>query len=255
MKTISYSDPLFPDEFKKIPDCPKALYALGNTDLLVIGRKMAVIGARKADEVGIEAAYKLGIMYAVQGYTVVSGLAFGCDAAAHRGCIDAGGKTIAIVATGLDKVFPKEHKSLQESILATGGLVISEQPPGVKANPSRLVARNRLQAALSDFVVVAQCPAKSGTLYTVDFALRYGRPVFAVDFGFYTEINAGNRQLLSQGVQPIHYTDLCHDLTQETHIFAGKTRNLYSYDTKGTIGQGGLRQSRTVYRKDGWKTS
>lgn len=205
MKTITLSDPLFPDEFRKIPDCPEVLYALGNTDLLVTGRKMAVIGARKADEAGVDAAYRLGYMYAEQGYTVVSGLAFGCDAAAHRGCIDAGGKTIAIVATGLDRVFPKEHKTLQELILSTGGLVISEQSFGVKANPSRLVARNRLQAALSDFVVVAQCPAKSGTLYTVDFALEYGKPVFAVDFGFHDEINAGNWQLLLQGVQPIHH--------------------------------------------------
>ena len=75
------------------------------------------------------------------------------------------------------------------------------------------LTRNRLQAALSDFVVVAQCPAKSGTLYTVNFALEYGKPVFAVDFGFRNEINAGNRQLLSQGVRPIHYADLCHNLT------------------------------------------
>ena len=209
---ITYSDPLFPDEFRKIPDCPEVLYALGNTDLLITGRKMAVIGARKADEVGVDAAYRLGRMYAEQGYTVVSGLAFGCDAAAHRGCIDAGGKTIAIVATGLDRVFPKVHKALQTAILASGGLVISEQPPGVKANPSRLVARNRLQAALSDFIVVAQCPTKSGTLYTVDFALKYGKSVFAVDFGLHNEINAGNWQLLSQGVRPIRYADLCYNL-------------------------------------------
>ena len=208
MKTITCIDPLFPTEFRKIPDYPEVLYALGNTDLLVTGHKIAVIGARKADKVGVDAAYRLGYMYAEQRYTVASGLAFGCDAAAHRGCIDAGGKTIAIVATGLDRIFPKEHRDLQESILASGGLVISEQPPGIKANPSRLVARNRLQAALSDFVVVAQCPAKSGTLYTVDFALEYGKPVFAVDFGFCNEFNAGNCLLLSQGVQPIHYYTL-----------------------------------------------
>lgn len=144
MKTIPNFDPLFPEEFRKIPDCPEVLYTLGNSDLLAPGRKVAVIGVRKADEAVVDAAYRLGYMYAEQGYTVVSGLAFGCDAAAHRGCIDAGGKTIAIVATGLDRIFPKEHKTLQESILAKGGLVISEQPSGVKANPSRLIARNRL---------------------------------------------------------------------------------------------------------------
>lgn len=199
MMTITHADPLFPDSFRKITGCPEVLYVLGNSDLLAPGRNAAVVGARKADEAGDDAAYRLGYMYAEQGYTVVSGLAFGCDAAAHRGCIDAGGKTIAIVATGLDQIFPKEHKALQESILANGGLVISEQPSGVKANPSRFIARIRLQAALSDFVVVAQCPAKSGTLYTVDF-------------GFHNEINAGNCLLLSQGAQPILYANLCCNL-------------------------------------------
>lgn len=203
--TITHADPLFPDSFRKITGCPEVLYVLGNSDLLAPGRNAAVVGARKADEAGVDAAYRLGYMYAEQGYTVVSGLAFGCDAAAYRGCIDAGGKTITIVATCLDQIFPKEHKALQESILANGGLVISEQPSGVKANPSRLIARIRLQAALSDFVVVAQCPAKSGTLYTVEFALKYGKPVFAVDSCFHDEINAGNCLLLSQGVRPIHH--------------------------------------------------
>lgn len=124
--TITHADPLFPDSFRKITGCPEVLYVLGNSDLLAPGRNAAVVGARKADEAGVDAAYRLGYMYAEQGYTVVSGLAFGCDAAAHRGCIDAGGKTITIVATGLDQIFPKEHKALQESILANGGLVISE---------------------------------------------------------------------------------------------------------------------------------
>ena len=98
MMIITYSDSLFPDEFRKIPDCPEVLYALGNTDLLTTGRKAAVIGARKADEAGIDAAYRLGYMYAEQGYTVVSGLAFGCDAAAHRGSLPASaGKAAAPV--------------------------------------------------------------------------------------------------------------------------------------------------------------
>ena len=83
MMIITYSDSLFPDELRKIPDCPEALYVLGNTDLLATGCKAAVIGARKADEAGGDAAYRLGYMYAEQGYTVVSGLAFGCDAEQH----------------------------------------------------------------------------------------------------------------------------------------------------------------------------
>ena len=88
--TITHADPLFPDSFRKITGCPEVLYVLGNSDLLAPGRNAAVVGARKADEAGDDAAYRLGYMYAEQGYTVVSGLAFGCDAAAHRGLMPEG---------------------------------------------------------------------------------------------------------------------------------------------------------------------
>ena len=91
----------------------------------------------------------------------VSGLAIGCDKAAHEGCLDAGGQTIAIVASGLNIVHPKENAPLQQRILENGGLILSEQPFGVKANPTRLVARNRLQAALSNTVILAECPQQS----------------------------------------------------------------------------------------------
>ena len=139
--------------------------------------------------------------YARQGKTVVSGLALGCDAAAHRGCLDAGGNTVAIVATGLDLTYPKENKSLQELILQNDGLLVSEQIIGVKANSSRLVARNRLQAALSREIVVAQSPIQSGTMHTVRFAQKYGKQIYAVRFGQYDmQKSSGNEQLINDGV-------------------------------------------------------
>ena len=106
---------------------------------------------------------------------MVSGLALGCDAAAHRGCLDVKGGTIAIVGNGLDITHPRENKVLEDSILRNDGLMLSEQTIGVKANPTRLVARNRLQAALSEAVILAQCPAQSGSLHTMRFARKYGR--------------------------------------------------------------------------------
>ena len=197
---IKIDDSLYPAELKAIgEDAPKTVYAMGNLRLLTEGKKVAIIGARKADRKGYEAAYRLAQQYTALGYVVVSGLALGCDTAAHQGCIDAGGKTIAIVATGLDRVHPVENTALQERILEKDGLILSEQPLGVKANPTRLVARNRLQSALSDPVVVAQCPERSGTLHTVRFALKYGKEVRAVDFGFSNDANAGNRQLIASG--------------------------------------------------------
>lgn len=131
---------------------------------------------------------------------MVSGLALGCDTAAHRGCLDEGGKTIAIVASGLDICHPKENKALEQEIIDKGGLIISEQPLGVKANPTRLVARNRLQAALSNTVILAQSPVKGGSMHTVNFARRYGIQIHAVRFDHESEINGGNFLLLNQGI-------------------------------------------------------
>lgn len=161
---------------------------------------MAIIGARAADKEGNDAAYRLGRQYAEEGNVIVSGLALGCDAAAHRGCLDVGGKTIAIVGNGLDICHPKENKPLELEILEKGGLMLSEQPYGVKANPTRLVARNRLQAALSTAVILAQCPEKSGSLHTMRFARKYRKLSLAVDFPKPTAANAGNRRLIADGL-------------------------------------------------------
>lgn len=131
---------------------------------------------------------------------MVSGLVLGCDAAAHRGCLDVKGGTIAIVGNGLDVTHPRENKVLEESILRNGGLMLSEQPIGVKAKPTRLVARNRLQAALSEAVILAQCPAQSGSLHTMRFARMYGRESLAATFPRRTEANAGNYDLIEQNL-------------------------------------------------------
>ena len=192
--TINKEDELFPKAFKAIgEDCPERIYAMGNLDLLKREHMVAIIGSRKATRTGNNKAYDLGVSYAKKGYVVVSGLALGCDASAHRGCMAADGGTIAIVATGLNLVHPRENIPLQEEILQKGGLILSEQPLGVKANPTRLVARNRLQAALSEEIVVAECPEHSGTMHTVRFAQKYGKKVKAARLPYDKEENSGNK--------------------------------------------------------------
>lgn len=187
---INKNDEIFPASFRAIgKDCPESIYALGNLELLKSEHMVAIIGSRKATRTGNSKAYELGLNYAKKGYVVVSGLALGCDAAAHRGCMAGGGGTIAIVATGLDRVHPHENISLQEEILKEGGLILSEQPLGVKANPARLVARNRLQAALSEEVVVAECPVHSGTMHTVRYAQKYGKTIKAAILPYEKEEN------------------------------------------------------------------
>lgn len=177
---------------------PPIIHYIGNEELLERTDSIAIIGARRADRRGNDAAYNLGAECAKRGKVVISGLALGCDGSAHRGCLDAHGETIAIVASGLDVVHPKEHEALQERIVKNGGLVITEHPIGVKANPKRLVARNRLQAALAEKVVVAQCQEKSGTMYTVEFAEKYKKKMYAVAFTKENEFNSGNKLLLQE---------------------------------------------------------
>lgn len=198
---ISYvwTDPEFPERLRKIgSDCPPIIHLKGNLSVLREDNAVAVIGARAADKEGNEAAYRLGKKFAEEGNVIVSGLAVGGDTSAHKGCLDAGGKTIAVVGNGLDICHPKENKWLEQKILNNGGLLMSEQPFGMNANPSRLVARNRLQAALSTAVILAQCPEKSGSLHTMRFARKYGKRSLAVKFATSTAANAGNNNLLTQ---------------------------------------------------------
>lgn len=204
IKTITCQDADYPSRLKAIgTDAPPMIHLLGNTSLLK-RRGVAVIGARSADRMGLEAAYQLGMHYANEGDVVISGLALGCDTMAHKGCLDAGGETIAIVATGLDITHPLENRYLQDRILRNGGLLLSEQLVGTKANPTRLVARNRLQAALSHSVVLAQSPEKGGSMHTMRFGQRYGKNLLAAKFRVPVTLNGGNNVLIEHSIaEPI----------------------------------------------------
>ena len=200
--TLTFQDDGFPRSFVNTgSDCPPMIHCMGNLSLLApTACRIAIIGARAASSDGLEKAYELGKRLAEEGNIIVSGLALGCDKAAHEGCLDAGGRTIAIVASGLDIVHPKENAPLQQRILENGGLVLSEHPFGVKANPTRLVARNRLQAALSKTVILAECPMRSGSMHTMRFARKYHKQCLAVSYTEYMEINAGNELLINQNL-------------------------------------------------------
>lgn len=205
---IHSDSPYYPQEFLECfdfdpatGDAPHCLYAIGDPELLrkdlAAGQRVAIIGSRRPDSQGIDAAYRLGQHHASG--IVVSGLALGIDTAAHRGCLDAAGKTIAAVGSGLDRVYPKENESLQDDIIRTGGLILSEKPEGVKASPRTLVARTRLQMALADEVLVVECERESGTMHAVRFAQKFGKPIFALDCDW-----SGNRYLLETGIaQPL----------------------------------------------------
>ena len=201
--TIPYYSEAYPHHFRHLEDAPPLVHVLGNKDLPNREDNVAIIGARAADKDGLDMAYGLAKQMGEQGHIVISGLALGCDTAAHRGCLDVGGQTIAVVASGLDITHPKVNKSLQDEIIAKGGTILSEHPFGVKANPTRLVARCRMQVVLTQSVIVAQCPIISGTMYAERFAQTYNddlfgweHDVYAVRYDTQNELNSGNKFLL-----------------------------------------------------------
>lgn len=202
--TIPYYAETYPRHFRNLGmDAPPLIHVLGNEELLNREDNVAIIGARAADKEGLDMAYRLANQIGGQGHVVISGLALGCDTAAHRGCLDIDGQTIAVVASGPDITHPQVNKPLQDEIVAKGGIILSEHPFGVKANPTRLVARCRLQVALTQSVIVTQCPIISGTMYAVRFAQKYNgdklglrRQIYAVEYGIMNELNSGNKFLL-----------------------------------------------------------
>lgn len=198
IKSISCMDEAFPSALLALKeDCPPILHYIGNLSLINRQNMVAIIGARTADESGKEIAFDLGIRYSSAG--VISGLARGIDTEAHWGCIDAEGATVAVVGTGLDRVHPKDNIRLQQSIIDSGGLIISEYPIGTKASPRTLIARTRLQAALAKIVIVVECEKESGTMHAVDFAIRYNRTIYAINNTW-----SGNRYLLDNNIaQPL----------------------------------------------------
>jgi len=185
------------------PHKPLALFVIGNTDALSTGRMTAVVGTRKPSRTGIESATLLSDHLVLNGHTLVSGGALGIDAIAHRAALRAGAPTIAVVATGLDRSYPREHERLFSAVAHSGALV-SERPPGAVVSPTSFLARNRIIAALAHQSVVVECPVRSGALSTASHASALGRDLFAVTYTTATEHNAGAEKLVDEwGATPI----------------------------------------------------
>ena len=199
IKTISIQDDQYPTRLKSIGnEAPVLLYCFGNTEILNHAETVTITGARIADHDGLMAAYKLGQQYSEQGNVVVSGLELGCQFSAHKGCLDAKGKTIAIVGCGLDKISPRASFNLHMGIIEHGGLIVSEQCIGKKADASSMYNRCRILAGISERTILAQSPSHSSYLHTMWCAKKYNRECYAVDFSKATEANGGNRELITR---------------------------------------------------------
>ncbi|MDH5673524.1 MAG: DNA-processing protein DprA [Myxococcales bacterium] len=160
---------------------------------------LAVVGTRYADDDALRFARELGEAIAAEGRAVLSGGAFGVDAAAHEGALAAGGATVAVMATGFDRFYPARHRPLFQAIVHAGGALVTEQPDGVAPRPWAFLARNRLIAALAEAVVVVQAPRRSGALSTAAAARKLKKPVFAVPYAPWEVRGEGSLALLSGG--------------------------------------------------------
>ena len=189
--------PAYPPRLRDIPDPPSQIWLRGQRPVLD-GHAVAVIGSRRASPGALETARRLASGLAGVGLTIVSGLARGCDAAAHRGALDAGGRTVAVLGSGLDVIYPPEHGDLADEI-AGRGAVISELPPGSPPLPHHFRQRNRLISGLSVGVVVIEANERSGSLITAGYALAQGREVMVVPGTVHAGRNRGGHLLIRDG--------------------------------------------------------
>jgi DNA processing protein len=194
----------YPGALAGLDDPPAVLYARGAGGLAALESEpaVAVVGARRASPYGLELAYSLGRGLGAAGVSVVSGLALGVDAAAHRGCLDGGGAAVAVLACGPDVVYPRQHRRLYERLLATG-VVLSEMPPGTPPFRWAFPARNRLMAGLARMTVVVEAAERSGSLITAEFAQDLGRAVGAVPGRVTSRTAAGSNALLQDGAEVV----------------------------------------------------
>jgi len=174
VKIISSDESRFPSQLRSIPDPPVVLYVKGDLSALA-HPAIAVVGTRDPTSFGAAAAERLGANLGAKGFVVVSGLALGCDTAAHEGCLQARGITVAVLAHGVDSVYPANNRKLASSIVDSGGALVSEYAPGTRPRPSYFVERDRLQSALSLGVIVVETDVEGGTMHTAGFAVKQQR--------------------------------------------------------------------------------
>jgi DNA processing protein len=194
---ISREHPAYPPGLAAIPSPPPLIYTRGRLSE-VDAWGVAIVGTRSPTPYGRDAARRLAFDLAEAGVTIVSGLALGIDAIAHKAALEAGGRTLAVLASGVDLVYPERHAQLAKEIIAAGALV-SEFPVGLRPLPQLFPVRNRLISGLARGVIVVEADHGSGALITVDYALDQGRDVFAVPGSIFSKKSNGPNHLIRNG--------------------------------------------------------
>jgi DNA processing protein len=217
---LHWEDDRYPPLLKDIPDSPPVLFVSGNPDILSLPQ-IAIVGSRNATAGGRENAHQFALHLAEAGFVITSGLAEGVDAAAHAGTLAAGGKTIAVLGTGPDLIYPASNQSLAQRITETGALV-TEFPPGMPARRDHFPRRNRIISGLSLGVLVVEAGMRSGSLITARLAGNYGREVFAVPGSIHSSLSKGCHRLIKQGATLV---ETSADIVAELGAITGSVAN------------------------------
>ncbi len=208
---VTVLDDAYPRILREIPGPPPVLYYRGSLPTQD-EPTVAIVGTRRATSYGREATTRIASDLSSAGISIVSGLAKGIDGFAHRAALDAGGRTIGVLASGVDIIYPTEHRQLADRIVESGALV-SDYPPGTKPDAPNFPARNRIISGLSKATIVVEAPSRSGALITVGFAADQGRDVYAVPGSILSPASEGTNNLLRQGATPLtSAVDLLTDL-------------------------------------------
>ena len=202
IKKIKLGDPDYPELLSQIYDPPSEIYVQGT-----LQKKeklpLAIVGTRKSSSYGSKLAKEFAFSLAKAGFSIISGLALGIDGFAHQAALDAGGKTIAVLGSGLKVVYPSAHKKLAQKIIENGGAIVSEYPPETTPRKEFFPARNRIIAGLSLGVLVIEAPKISGALITARLALEEGREVMAIPSDIWRKSAEGSNELLKKGAKII----------------------------------------------------
>ncbi|MEK7623057.1 MAG: DNA-processing protein DprA [Patescibacteria group bacterium] len=223
IEVIAQSDERYPSLLKQLYDPPAALFVRGT--LAKVDLCLAIVGTRKCTPYGRQVVEELVPQLVESGLTIVSGLALGIDGFAHEATLRAGGKTIAVLGSGVDRahVFPTTHSDLANRIIASGGAVISEYPPGMMANTFTFPRRNRIVAGMSLGTLVTEAPEGSGALITAQCALDNNREVFAVPQNITHENAFGPNTLIKNGAHPVSTVE---DILSVLHIEKAKAQTV-----------------------------
>ncbi|NQZ06504.1 MAG: DNA-protecting protein DprA [Algicola sp.] len=216
---ICYDDPRYPDALKHIASPPMLLFVRGDFDVLNTPG-LAIVGSRNLTITGQDNAFNFAKKLAEMGITVTSGLAIGVDGFSHRGALEGRGKTIAVLGTGLNQIYPKRHRALAQQVSENGALV-SEFLPDQTARPENFPRRNRIISGLSQGTLVIEAAIKSGSLITAKYAMEQDREVFAIPGSIHSPMSKGCHWLIKQGAKLVEdINDIVEELSTFQHFLA-----------------------------------